>query len=84
MNIELRRDFIGEIAAVTEKQFKQMTIITKENAKLGAEVGSIFIQFADIQDAFETVKSLNGRIYNTNEIRATFIEEMIYIFDLKL
>jgi len=61
-----------------------MTVMTKENAKLGAEVGSIFVQFADVKDAYSAVKKTAGRIYNALEIKCTFIEEPMYMYNFKL
>ena len=40
---ELRDDFIHEMTSSTK--FKSLTVITKELARLGAEVGSIFVEF---------------------------------------
>ena len=40
---ELEEDFTQEIRSVTK--FKKLTVVTKELARLGAELGSIFVEF---------------------------------------
>ena len=40
---ELEEDFIGELQSVTK--FKKLTVLTKDQVKLGAELGSIFVEF---------------------------------------
>ena len=40
---ELLEDFTQEMNSVTK--FKSLTVITKDMVKLGAELGSIFIEF---------------------------------------
>ena len=46
---ELQEDFEAEMNSVTK--FKSLTVINKELSKLGAEVGSIFVEFANIKCA---------------------------------
>ena len=55
-----------------------MTIINEKSSKLGAEVGSIFLEFGSIQDAQLAINKVNGRIYDGNEIKTTFIDEDLY------
>jgi len=73
---ELRDDFINEISSVTK--FKSLTVITKELARLGAEVGSIFVEFWNEKTAQQGVKKVKGRIYDGCEIRTCYIEENLY------
>jgi len=40
---ELEEDFKEELHSVSK--FKSLTVITKESVKLGAELGSIFVEF---------------------------------------
>ena len=40
---ELREDFTSELNSVTK--FKTITVVTKELVRLGAELGSIFVEF---------------------------------------
>ena len=40
---ELREDFIAELSSVTK--FKTLTVVTKKAVRLGAELGSIFVEF---------------------------------------
>lgn len=40
---ELETDFVEEISSVTK--YKKLTVVTPEFVKLGAELGSIFVEF---------------------------------------
>ena len=59
-------------------KFKSLTVITKELSKLGAEVGSIFIEFANIKNAQAGIKKVKGRIYDGCEIKTAFISDDLY------
>jgi len=73
---ELRDDFTHEMTSATK--FKSLTVITKELARLGAEVGSIFVEFWNEKTAQLGVKKVKGRIYDGCEIRTCYIEEALY------
>ena len=40
---ELREDFTSELNSVTK--FKTLTVVTKDTVRIGAELGSIFVEF---------------------------------------
>lgn len=73
---ELRQDFVEEMNSVTK--FRNLTVINKELSKLGAEVGSIFVEFANIKNAVAGIKKVKGRIYDGHEIKTAFISDTLY------
>lgn len=74
---ELAEDFTSEMNSVTK--FKSLTVITKEKVKLGAEPGSIFIEFWNEKTAQQGVKKVKGRIYDGCEIKTCYIEDSLFI-----
>lgn len=74
---ELVDDFSQELNSVTK--FKSLTVTTKEMVKLGAEVGSIFVEFWNEKTAQQGVKKVKGRIYDGCEIKTCYIEEQLYV-----
>ena len=73
---ELEEDFTSEMNSVTK--FKSLIVITKEKATLGAELGSIFVEFWNEKCAQQGVKKVKGRIYDGCEIKTCYIEESLY------
>lgn len=73
---ELRDDFIEELSSVTK--FKQLAVVTKKTARLGAELGSIFVEFWNEKTAQQGVKKVKGRTYDGEKIKTCFIEEQLY------
>lgn len=73
---ELEEDFTSEMNSVTK--FKSLIVITKEKATLGAELGSIFVEFWNEKCAQHGVKKVKGRIYDGCEIKTCYIEESLY------
>jgi hypothetical protein len=63
---ELEADFREELVNVAK--FKKLTVVTKDMAKLGAEVGSIFVEFWNDKLAQVGAKKLKGRTYDYKEI----------------
>jgi len=78
---ELRDDFAEEMNSVTK--FKNMTVISRELSKLGAEVGSIFIEFTNTKNAAAGIKKTKGpngepRRYDGFEIKTAFISDKLW------
>ena len=59
-------------------KYKNLTVINKELTKLGAEVGSIFIEFGNVKHAHAGIKKVKGRKYDGLEIKTAFISESLY------
>ena len=57
---------------------KSIHIVRNGEEQLGAEVGSVFVEFSDKNGAESALKKLNGRVYDGVEIIATFLDEKLY------
>jgi len=73
---ELKEDFESEMTAIA--QFRNVRVVRSLEATLGAEVGSIFVEFRDKKGAEIGIKKVKGRIYDGNEIKAVYIDENLY------
>lgn len=85
---ELTPEIYEELYEDMEEEFKKVPhlkrikIIRNGEEKLGAEVGSIFVEFNDRQSATHAIKKIKGRIYDGREIIATYIDEKLYYNEL--
>lgn len=61
---------------------KRIKIIRNGEEKLGAEAGSVFVEFRDKKSAEIALKKMKGRIYDGREIKVTFVDEKLYYSDL--
>jgi len=57
---------------------KRIKIVRNGEERLGAEVGSIFVEFGEKKSAQIAVDKLKGRVYDGNRINVCFIEETLY------
>ena len=73
---ELREDFESEMHDIP--QLRNVKVVRNGEEKLGAEVGSIFIEFKDVKGAIIAVKRIKGRIYDGSEIKCAYIDEQLY------
>lgn len=55
-----------------------MRVVRNGEEKLGAEVGSIFLEFKDFKGAQIAVKRIKGRIYDGSEIKTAYIDEQLF------
>ena len=46
--------------------------------RLGAEVGSIFVEFKDVRGAQLGLKQIKGRIYDGFEVKCVTVDEALY------
>ena len=85
---ELTPDLYEELFEDMEEEFikiphlKRIKIVRNGEEKLGAEVGSVFVEFRDKKSAEIALKKMKGRIYDGREIKVSFIEEKLYLGDL--
>ena len=85
---ELTPDLYEELFEDMEEEFikiphlKRIKIVRNGEEKLGAEVGSVFVEFRDKKSAEIALKKMKGRIYDGREIKVSFIEEKLYLSDL--
>ena len=61
---------------------KRIKVIRNGEEKLGAEVGSVFVEFRDKKSAEIGLKNIKGRIYDGREIKCCYIDEQVYYNDL--
>jgi len=78
---ELYEDMEEEFRKIPH--LKRIKIIRNhEEERLGAEVGSVFIEFSDKKSADLALRKIKGRVYDGREIKATYIDEKLYYGDL--
>ena len=53
-------------------------IVKKGKEKLGAELGSIFVEFQDVHSAEIAFTSMKGKQYEEKEIKLAFLDEVVY------
>ena len=73
---ELRDDFTQELTSVSK--FKTLTVVRADWVRLGAELGSVFVEFWNEKLAQQGVKKVKGRIYDGCEIKTCYIEEVLF------
>lgn len=87
---ELTPEVYEELYEDMEEEFrkvphlKRIKIIRNSEEKLGAEVGSVFVEFMDRKSADLALKKIKGRIYDGREIKATYVDEKLYYNDLRV
>lgn len=63
-------------------QATKIRVIKNGQEKLGAEVGSIFVEFETKQQAEHAASKLKSRIYDGRKVEVCFVEECVYVSDL--
>ena len=53
-------------------------MIRNGEERLGAEVGSIFVEFKDSKGAQIGMKKVKGRLYDGSEVKCIYIDEKLY------
>lgn len=59
-------------------KFKTLTVVRADWVRLGAELGSVFVEFWNEKLAQQGVKKVKGRIYDGCEIKTCYIEEALF------
>lgn len=77
---ELKEDMEDEFLKIPH--LKRIKIIRNGEERLGAEVGSVFVEFRDKKSAEIALKKIKGRIYDGREIKVTYIDEKLYYAEL--
>ena len=73
---DLYEDMEAELAPIGA--LERIKIIRIGEQRLGAEVGSIFVEFADKKRSAEAVKKLQGRVYDGRKIKVCYVDEKLY------
>lgn len=79
---ELKEDMEDEFNKIPH--LKRIRIVRNGEEKLGAEVGSVFVEFRDKKSAEIALKKIRGRIYDGRDIKCTFIDEKLYYKEMVL
>ena len=69
---ELLEDMEDELEEIPN--LKRIKIVRNGQEKLGAEVGSIFVEFLTTKSAQAAMDKLKGRVYDGNRIQVCFID----------
>lgn len=69
-----------ELEAIPHLQ--RLKIVRSGEERLGAEVGSCFVEFGDRKSAQIALDKLKGRVYDYRKIHVCFIDETMYFNDL--
>lgn len=77
---ELKEDMEDEFAKIPH--LKRIKIVRNGEERLGAEVGSVFVEFRDKKSAELALKKIKGRIYDGREIQVCFVDEKLYYREL--
>ena len=77
---ELKEDMEDEFLKIPH--LKRIKIIRNGEERMGAEVGSVFVEFRDKKSAEIALKKIKGRIYDGREIKVTYIDEKLYYAEL--
>jgi hypothetical protein len=77
MTPEVYEDLFEDMEAEFQKipHLKRIKVIRNGEEKLGAEVGSVFVEFRDKKSAELGLKMIKGRIYDGREIKCCFVDE---------
>lgn len=59
-------------------EYKRIKIIRNGEERIGAEVGSVFVEFNNESEAKAAKEGLKGRVYDGREIKVIFIQEPLY------
>lgn len=63
---------------------KKILVIGEKEEKLGAEIGSVFIQYANVKGAENAYQAMSNKKYKGNEINIVFIPLHVFINDIVL
>lgn len=79
---DMKEDMEAEFSKVPH--LKRIKLVRNGEEKLGAEVGSVFVEFRDKRSAELGLKIMKGRVYDGREIKVSFINEKLYYGELMI
>ena len=65
-------------------KIQKILVIGEKEEKLGAEIGSVFIQYANVKGAETAYQNMSNKKYKGNEISIVFIPLYVFINDIVL
>ena len=87
---KLNKNEIKELYDDMEEAFKQygkikkIIVIGEKEEKLGAEIGSVFIQYVNVKGAENAYKNMSNKKYKGNEISIAFFPLYVFINEIIL
>ena len=87
---KLNENEIKELYDDMEEAFKQygkikkILVVGEKDEKLGAEIGSVFIQYVNVKGAETAYQAMSNKKYKGNEITIVFIPLYVFINDIIL
>jgi hypothetical protein len=85
-----REERFHEIEADMTEEFDKygklnnVMIVKPKMRKIGAEIGSVFVEFDQLNHAEFCMKNMKGRRYDGREIKCAFMDEDVYFKELQL
>ena len=65
-------------------KIKKIMVVGEKEEKLGAEIGSVFIQFVNVKGAENAYQAMSSKKYKGNEIKIVFFPLHVFINDIIL
>ena len=63
---------------------QKILVIGEKEEKLGAEIGSVFIQYSKVKEAENAYQNMSNKKYKGNEISIVFVPLYVFINDIVL
>jgi len=79
---QLKADIEAEVLKLPN--VLKIRIVKEEEERLGAERGSIFVEFRDRKSAELAIKKFRGRQFDGNETKVAYVEERTFREDIAL
>ena len=65
-------------------KIQKLLVIGEKEEKLGAEIGSVFIQYSNVKGAENAYQNMSNKKYNGNEISIIFVPLYVFINEIVL
>ena len=65
-------------------KIQKILVIGEKEEKLGAEIGSVFIQYSNVKGAETAFQNMSNKKYKGNEISIVFVPLYVFINDIVL
>lgn len=85
-----REEKFDEVEADMREEFdkygklNETIIVRPKMRKIGAEIGCVFVEFDQVNQAEFCMKNMKGRRYDGREIKCAFIDEDVYFKELQI
>ena len=65
-------------------KIQKILVIGEKEEKLGAEIGSVFIQYSNVKGAENAYQNMSNKKYKGNDISIVFVPLYVFINDIVL